>query len=229
MPHALRGSIHWYDLGHRVGHELSGHRPALIISNTELNRNLTLAVAIPTSRTAPPESQHDNHTPIEDTSSWASVRQIKSVEQGRLGERIGAATPEELDWATEVLAARLAFSVVPPRTIRTGSGTAEIRPGTIWEMELQDPDGTPRPTTLLVLDYNRGNGMAIPLEVELQRAENSPVRVPIEIRGTAGSASALIHRVRSLDMAARNGAGTGEVELDSLAMVARAFLAVISR
>ena len=157
------------------------------------------------------------------------MRQIKSVQQGRPGERIGEATPEELDWAIEILAARLFLSVVAPRTIQTGPGPAEMRPGTIWRMELQDPDGTPRPTMLLVLDYNRGNGMAITLEVELQRAENSPVRVPIEIRGTADPASALIHRVRSLDMAARNAAKTGEVEEPSLAMVARAFLAVISR
>ena len=229
MPPALRGSIHRYDFGPSVGHELSGHRPALIVSNTELNRNLTLAVAMPTSRTPPRESQHNNHTPLEDTGSWASVRQIKSVQQGRLGERIGEATPEELDWAIEILAARLFPSVVAPRTIQTGPGPAEMRPGTIWRMELQDPDGTPRPTRMLVLDYNHGNGMAITVEVELQRPENSPVRVPMEIRGTTSPASALIHRVRSIDMAARNAARTGEVEEPSLAMVARAFLAVISR
>ena len=68
MPPALRGSIHRYDFGPSVGHELSGCRPALILSNTELNCNLTLAIAMPTSRTPPGKANtittHPLKTPV---------------------------------------------------------------------------------------------------------------------------------------------------------------------
>ena len=46
MPHAVRGSVHWYDFGPVIGNELSGRRPALIVSNTKLNRHLSSAIAL---------------------------------------------------------------------------------------------------------------------------------------------------------------------------------------
>ena len=47
MATALRGNIHWHDFGPVTGAELSGNRPALIISNNFLNKSLTTAITVP--------------------------------------------------------------------------------------------------------------------------------------------------------------------------------------
>ena len=55
MAPALRGNIHWHDFGPVTGAELSGNRPALIVSNDFLNKSLTTAITVPTSKTRPQE------------------------------------------------------------------------------------------------------------------------------------------------------------------------------
>ena len=85
MPPPVRGSVHWYDFGPIVGNELSGIRPALIVSNSELNRALSVATAVPMSSAAPPARYLRNHVFIEAAESWASVRQVKTIDQSQLG------------------------------------------------------------------------------------------------------------------------------------------------
>lgn len=166
MPSAVRGSVHWCDFGPIMGRELSSSRPALIISNTELNRSLSIAITIPMSTTAPPSRHLQNHVFIESADSWASARQIKAVDKRRLGAKIGEATTHELERILEILVARLARTRNRPGTILTQSGDEQIGPGTIWEVEFRAPDGPALPTQMLVLDYNNGNKMAIAVEVE---------------------------------------------------------------
>ena len=96
MPIAVRGSVHWYDYGPIVGNELSDRHPALIVSNTGLNRRLQVAIALPMSTTTPPDRHLQNYVLIEAAESWASVRQIKSVTQQKLGDKIAQAT--SADW-----------------------------------------------------------------------------------------------------------------------------------
>lgn len=122
MPSAVRGDVHRYDFGPIVGNELSSYRPALIVSNTEFNRRLSLAIAAPTSTSAPQDRYVMNHVGIESTRSWASARQIKSVEQEKLGAKLGEATPEELEEVLEVIATRLWRTPLSPGFIQTPSG-----------------------------------------------------------------------------------------------------------
>ena len=97
MATALRGNIHWHDFGPVTGAELSGNRPALIISNNSLNKNLTTAITVPTSTTEPEERFRRQHIWLNDSESYASARQLKSVFQENLGECIGRASSQELE------------------------------------------------------------------------------------------------------------------------------------
>ena len=227
MPHPVRGSVHRYDFGPIIGNELSGRRPALIVSNTELNHRLSSAIALPMS-TTPPAGRHlQNHVFIEAAESWASVRQIKSVDQHRLGAKIADATEPELERAVEVLVARLASRRSSPRTTQTRSDPCRMEQGTIWEIPFRAQRGSIKPTWMLVLDYNRGNDMAIAIEVEQGRSAESSVRIPIGAVGTSLWASALVHRVKSIDVAVRTVKKIGVVQNSSLEKVGRTLLSMM--
>ena len=76
----------------------SGRRPALIISTDEFNGSYGTAIALPMSTTMPAEWYRTRqHVHIADTDPWASTRQVKAVQQPRLGVIMGRATPDELD------------------------------------------------------------------------------------------------------------------------------------
>lgn len=97
MATALRGHIHWHDYGPVTGAELSGNRPALIISNSLLNQKLTTAITVPTSTSEPPQRFRRQHVWLNESKSYASTRQIKSVAQEELGDLIDRASNEELE------------------------------------------------------------------------------------------------------------------------------------
>ena len=55
MSRIRQGDIHDYEFGPVIGAELSGRRPALVISNDEFNGHYRTAVALPMSTTMPAE------------------------------------------------------------------------------------------------------------------------------------------------------------------------------
>ncbi len=227
MPSAIRGSIHWYDYGPIVGNELSDVRPALVISNTELNNGLVVVITLPMSSTIPPVRHLRNHVFVESANSWASARQIKSVDQGRLGDKIGEATPREMERALEILVERLDNTRNKPGTVLTQSGYERIEPGAIWDVEFHSQDDALQLTRMLIIDYNDGNKMAVAVGVESGQNPNSSVRVPINMNDSSESASALIHRIRSFDTEARPMIKVSSVDEDSLMSVNSALLRAI--
>ena len=226
MPPAIRGSVHWYDFGPVVGNELSGNRPALIVSNSELNRGLSVAVGLPISSAAPPGRHLRNHVFIETAESWASVRQIKTIDQSRLGDRIATAGADELEETIEILVQRLGKQN-NAGAIQTPQGEEQIGVGTLVVVDFHDDRGSTQHTEMLVLDYNQGNDIVIAVEVEYRTAPNSPVRIPIDVMDTSQSASALVHRVRSIDVGARSVHRTGVVSGESMMSVGQALLAAL--
>ncbi len=226
MPPPVRGSVHWYDFGPIVGNELSGTRPALIVSNSELNRALSVAIAVPMSSTVPPGRYLRNHVFIDTANSWASVRQIKTIDQSRLGERIASAGPGELEEMVEKVVQRLGKRR-SAGAIQTSQGAEQIGAGTLMAVDFQDEHGSAERTEMLALDFNRGNEIAMAVEVESRTTPNSPVRIPIEVVGDLRTASALVHRVRSIDVGARNVYVTGHVTEESLISTGKAFLATV--
>ena len=203
MATALRGNIHWHDFGPVTGAELSGNRPALIISNNFLNKSLTTAITVPTSKTEPQERFRRQHIWLNESESYASARQLKSVLQDNLGECIGQAASQELEDVIRSIIGRI-WREPKLGHLETPQGLPPIQRGTV----LHQPDQADRhdPTRdLLVLDHNAGNHMAVVVDLEY-RARNaaSPVAVPVRINDQAKPVSALIHRIRSLDMSQRD-------------------------
>ena len=227
MPSAVRGSVYWCDYDPIVGAELSCHRPALIISHTKLNNDLSAAITFPMSRTTPPVGQVRNHVFVESVRSWASVRQIKSVHQSRLGKEIGEATPKELEEALQVLSRRLLNSRSGRAMVLTPSDYQQAELGTVWDVESQDQDGDVQNDKILILDYNHRNGIAITVDVEYEQRLESQVRVPISMVGSSGPAFALIHRIRSIDTWVRPMAVINRVDEDSLISVKSALLSAV--
>lgn len=231
MPPVVQGSVHWYDYGPIVGNELSGRRPALVISTSRLNHNSTIPVVLtlPVSSSEPSPRHLRNPVFVESIGSWASVRQIKSAEKSRLGDKLGDASPQEMERVLEIFVARLASTGNRPSTINTPFGPELVRPGTIWSVDFRDLDGAIRDTHILILDLNAGNGMAIAVEVGYTRRANSPVRIPVSAIEPAGQAFALIHRVRSIDVNARTLSRVNAIDEASLLTVKSELRSAIDR
>ena len=178
MPGALRGNVHWYDYGPVIGAELSDNRPALVLSNDLINRQLELCITVPMSTAMPDVKFLMNHVRIEKADSWASTRQIKSVHQGLLGDLIARASPDEMDSVIMSIAQRLAHQH-SPRQIETAQGTFQIFPGTIWDLHLNDTPGQDSASPVLIIDYNAGNNMAVVVDIEYaERDPSSPAQYP---------------------------------------------------
>ena len=202
MATALRGHIHWHDYGPVTGAELSGNRPALVVSNNLLNQRLTTAITLPTSKSEPHQRFRRQHVWLNESESYASARQIKSVAQEGLGDLIGRASDQELEHIITSITERLQSQQRAGR-MDTPQGPRLLQRGTVLqepERAQQDEDAN----DFLVLDYNAGNHMAVVVDLEYRRRNiESPVAVPIRIDGEARPASALVHRIRSLDMTQR--------------------------
>ena len=213
MATALRGNIHWHDFGPVTGAELSGNRPALILSSNSLNKSLTTAITVPTSTTEPQERFRRQHVWLNENESYASARQLKSVLQENLGERIGQASSQELEDIITSIIDRI-WREQKPGQLETPQALRPIQRGTV----LQHPGQAEREEAtndLLVLDYNAGNYMAVVVDLEYRaRNADSPVAVPVRINGEAGPASALIHRIRSLDMSQREFTPTATADTE---------------
>ena len=165
MTGALRGDVHWHDYGPDNGAELSDNRPALVISNDQINRQLELCITVPMSTTMPNIRFLMQHVRIEDADSWASTRQLKSVHQGLLGDFIAKASPEEMNTVILSIAQRLARQNVPGQ-LETIHGTFRISAGTIWDLHFKDTRGQDSANPVLVIDYNAGNNMAVVTDIE---------------------------------------------------------------
>ena len=109
MPSARQGDIYDYDFGPVIGAELSGRRPALVISNNGFNERFGTAIALSMSSAMPAERYRTRkHVYVAGTDSWASTRQVRAVHQRRFGGIMGRASIDELDDIIESLARRFA-------------------------------------------------------------------------------------------------------------------------
>ena len=102
-----------------------------------------------------------------------------------------------------------------------------MRTGTMWTLDFRNQDGSIRDAHVLILDFNAGNGMAIAVEVGYAIRPSSPVRIPFNIVDSTQEASALIHRVRSIDVTARTLSRVSEIDEASLLTVMSGLLSAI--
>ena len=202
MAPAFRGSIYWHDYGPVIGAELSGHRPALVISNDTINRKVHTTITLPTSTAQPNGRFRRQHILLGETSAYASARQVKSVQQKDLQNQIGQASPQEMQEAITSITNRL-LTEHSTGQIQTPGGTYPMAKGTMWTLSSQSDQPEP-PSPILVLDYNAANRMAVAADLEFTSGrQNSPVAIPIKTQNNDRPAVALLHRIRSLDTSQR--------------------------
>jgi mRNA interferase MazF len=106
MARILRGDIYWADLDPSRGHEQSGLRPVLIISHDVFNERSGTVVALAiTSQESPvgfPLVLEVKSMKLP-KQSWVKISQIRTLDNGRLGKKLGRVSPEELNRVIEGL------------------------------------------------------------------------------------------------------------------------------
>ena len=106
MARILRGDIIWANLDPTLGHEQSGSRPILVLSENIFNdRSGTVIVVVLTSQ-QPGASfplTFELSGPGLPKRSWVKISQIRTLSTQRLGKKIGKASDEELETIIEGL------------------------------------------------------------------------------------------------------------------------------
>ena len=99
MAGILRGEIRWADLGAARGHEQTGPRPVLILSNDIFNERSGTVIAMAITSQAQKAGfplTYELKTGDLPKKSWVKINQIRTLSSERIGESIGRASPEEL-------------------------------------------------------------------------------------------------------------------------------------
>lgn len=100
MARILRGDILWADLDPTRGHEQSGLRPVLVLSQDVFNdrSGTIIALAITSQRplTSLPLSLEIKSVKLPKP-SWVKISQIRTLSVERLGKKLGRISPEELN------------------------------------------------------------------------------------------------------------------------------------
>ncbi|MCK4506532.1 MAG: type II toxin-antitoxin system PemK/MazF family toxin [Candidatus Aegiribacteria sp.] len=99
MAGILRGDILWADLNSTLGHEQSGKRPVLVLSNDIFNdRSGTVIAVALTSRE--PRAGFPLTFELSNASlpkqSWIKISQIRTLSIKRIGKKITRISPENL-------------------------------------------------------------------------------------------------------------------------------------
>ncbi len=100
MARILRGDILWANLDPTLGHEQSGLRPVLVLSQNIFNARsgTVIAVALTSQQ---PSTGFPLTLELSDSSlpkkSWVKISQIRTLSVQRLGKKLGKATSDELE------------------------------------------------------------------------------------------------------------------------------------
>jgi mRNA interferase MazF len=102
----LRGEIRWADLNPVRGSEQAGRRPVLVLSHDVFNERSGTVIAVAIT-SQPPKAGFPLTLELSSSAlpkqSWVKVSQIRTLATERLGNRIGRATPEELQQVVDGL------------------------------------------------------------------------------------------------------------------------------
>jgi mRNA interferase MazF len=105
MARVLRGDIVWADLDPTQGHEKSGRRPVLVLSQDVFNERsgTVIACALSQEPRAGFPLTLELSVPKLPKRSWVKISQIRSLSVKRLGKKLGRASVEQLDQVIEGL------------------------------------------------------------------------------------------------------------------------------
>ncbi len=106
MARILRGDIVWANLDPTLGHEQSGARPVLVLSEDIFNDHSGTVIAVVLISQQPSASfplTFELSDPSLPKKSWVKISQIRTLSTQRLGKKIGTALDEELETIIEGL------------------------------------------------------------------------------------------------------------------------------
>ena len=106
MARILRGDIIWANLDPTLGHEQSGSRPVLVLSQDVFNDRSGTVIAVVLTSQQPSAGfplTYELSDPNLPKKSWAKISQIRVLTTQRLGKKIGNASVEELETIIEGL------------------------------------------------------------------------------------------------------------------------------
>lgn len=102
MARLLRGEIYWADLDPTRGHEQTGQRPVLILSNEVFNQHsgtvIAMALTSQPQRVGFPLTLELSGASLP-KKSWVKIGQIRTLSTGRLGRKAGQVNAAEVDLA----------------------------------------------------------------------------------------------------------------------------------
>lgn len=106
MARILRGEIRWADLNPVRGHEQSGIRPVVIISEDVFNERSGTVIAM--ALTSQPQRARFPLTLELQSSdlpkqSWVKISQIRTLSVDRIGDPLGTVSPEQMSQLIEGL------------------------------------------------------------------------------------------------------------------------------
>ena len=229
MARPLRGHVFRYDFGPGFGAELAGLRAALIIGNDEVNEGRQNYIALPTTTSMPERGRLRNYVRIEDADDWAATQRLATIRGRLLGDYVGYATPFELTAVVAAITRRLHANHNLGK-VPTPEGKRTIQPGTVWETCLPNDQDRQIDTTILVVDYNDGNGMAVTVNLEFPpRGPNSKVAVPVTIQEGDRQGSAILNQIRSICVPEYEIEPAGKVSNDDILAAVRRLLTIIDR
>ncbi len=106
MAAILRGDIVWANLDPTQGHEQSGLRPVLILSQNIFNERSGTVIAMALTSQEPragfPLTLELSNTKLP-KKSWVKISQIRTLSVKRLGAKLGKASADELEQVIEGL------------------------------------------------------------------------------------------------------------------------------
>ena len=106
MVRILRGEIRWANLNPTLGHEQSGLRPVLILSNDVFNERMQIVIAVALTSKQPrfafPLALEIDSAELP-KKSWALMGQVRTLSAERIGKKMGLVSIEEIDRIIEGL------------------------------------------------------------------------------------------------------------------------------
>jgi mRNA interferase MazF len=106
MARVLRGDIVWADLDPTQGHEQSGRRPVVVLSQDVFNERSGTVIACALTSQEPRAGfplTLELSVPKLPKRSWVKISQIRTLSVKRLGKKLGRASVEQLDQVIEGL------------------------------------------------------------------------------------------------------------------------------
>ncbi|TFH33518.1 MAG: type II toxin-antitoxin system PemK/MazF family toxin [Anaerolineales bacterium] len=106
MARILRGEIRRANLNPTLGHEQSGLRPVLILSNDVFNERMQIVIAIALTSRQPrfgfPLALEIDSADLQNK-SWALMGQVRTLSVERIGKKLGLVSIEQIDQVVEGL------------------------------------------------------------------------------------------------------------------------------